>query len=652
MKLLNLNIQLFASASASQTIYSNGSSTYGYDIAVSWEEQSGYDAEKNTTTIKGYASLYGKNVNFSTSTGGTLYFDWYDNKTNTWKNKASKTITATTRGTTYKAEATFSVEHNADGTLKGKARVRWDKTGTNQWIPNDGSKETSEQTLTTIPRATKIGNHSGTIGTNLPITWSRASNSFTHTLVIKFGSKTYTYTGLTTGKDWTPPAELYSQMSGKSGTGSLTLTTYSGSTTIGSAQTATLTLSAVEANVNPIIGTSTFVDTNSAMVGITNGTDVIVANKSLTQINFTFSTRGYAKAKTLLINNVSRTIPTGVVRSNDASITDYAVSVDLGTIKSNSFTISITDTRGYPVNDTPEIDDAKFINYIPLDVSSSFKRIAPTTGEVGMTFNGNFWEGNFGKVTNSLTISYKYKKKDDTTYSNLITLVKDTDYKISNNKYYSGTGSSQDVIELEALFDYKSIYDVQFFVSDAVTTLPTINLVITKGIPIFWWNGEKVVVNGELYVADENGENTSLVPKVKNEYSNSNTETYSCNQVNKMNSYSTTEQRIGTWINGKPLYRKVIEIPVSSITGAGTMISHGVTDLEYALPPKCSWYDTQAYTWRNIPSSYFGSLDWASQVLVRTDGNLYFEIGSSALTRLQTKGRDLFVVMEYTKTTD
>ena len=388
MKLLNLNIQLFASASASQTIYSNGSSTYGYDIAVSWEEQSGYDAEKNTTSIKGYASLYGKNVNFDTSTGGTLYFDWYDNRENTWKNKASLAIKKTARGTTYKAEATFSVEHNADGTLKGKARVRWDKTGTNQWIPNDGSKETSEQTLTTIPRATKIGNHSGTIGTNLPITWSRASSSFTHTLVIKFGSKTYTYTGLTTGKDWTPPAELYSQMSGKSGTGSLTLTTYSGSTTIGSAQTATLTLNAKQADVEPQIGSSTFVDTNSAMVGITNGTDVIVANKSLIQINFTFSTRGYSKAKTLLINNVSRTIPTGVVRSNDASITDYAVSIDLGTIKTNSFTISLTDTREYPANSTPKIDDAKFIDYIPLDIAPMFKRIAPTTGEVGLKFTG------------------------------------------------------------------------------------------------------------------------------------------------------------------------------------------------------------------------------------------------------------------------
>lgn len=46
--------------------------------------------------------------------------------------------------------------------------------------------------------------------------------------------------------------------------------------------------------------------------------------------------------------------------------------------------------------------------------------------------------------------------------------------------------------------------------------------------------------------------------KIMDTYSSSNTDTYSCNQVNKMNSYSTTEQVIGTW-NGKLLYRKKFE---------------------------------------------------------------------------------------------
>lgn len=41
-------------------------------------------------------------------------------------------------------------------------------------------------------------------------------------------------------------------------------------------------------------------------------------------------------------------------------------------------------------------------------------------------------------------------------------------------------------------------------------------------------------------------------------YSTSSRDSYSCNYVNGMNTYSTDEIRIGTWIDGKPIYRKVI----------------------------------------------------------------------------------------------
>lgn len=172
--------------------------------------------------------------------------------------------------------------------------------------------------------------------------------------------------------------------------------------------------------------------------------------------------------------------------------------------------------------------------------------------------------------------------------------------------------------------------------------MPTCEIDVTEGDYL-----EVIVYAATTFIVNSNYANLSFV-RIK-EAGNDTVDNFI---VNDAQEYSTTEQKIGTWINGKPLYRKVISIPVSSITGAGTMIAHGVSKLDLALPPKCSWYDTQAETWRSMPISYFGSLDWASQVLVRTDGNLYFEIGPSALTRLQTKGRDLYVVMEYTKTTD
>lgn len=47
---------------------------------------------------------------------------------------------------------------------------------------------------------------------------------------------------------------------------------------------------------------------------------------------------------------------------------------------------------------------------------------------------------------------------------------------------------------------------------------------------------------------------------INNTYGTSNTEAYSQSYVNNLTTYSTAETRIGTWIDGKPLYRKVVYI--------------------------------------------------------------------------------------------
>ena len=139
--------------------------------------------------------------------------------------------------------------------------------------------------------------------------------------------------------------------------------------------------------------------------------------------------------------------------------------------------------------------------------------------------------------------------------------------------------------------------------------------------------------------------------KIMDTYSPSNTDTYSCNQVNKMNSYSTTEQKIGTWINGKSIYRKVIEVPSSVFTSTYVSYDHNISNLDTVITVKANWYDSQGYCWRSMPSSYHASADWASQILVKS-AQIIFEIGSSAYTRIQTKSEKVAVILEYTKTTD
>jgi hypothetical protein len=50
-----------------------------------------------------------------------------------------------------------------------------------------------------------------------------------------------------------------------------------------------------------------------------------------------------------------------------------------------------------------------------------------------------------------------------------------------------------------------------------------------------------------------------LVGNVLNQKSSSKKDAYSCDYVNKLNTYSEEEQIVGFWIDGKPLYRKVYD---------------------------------------------------------------------------------------------
>lgn len=49
-----------------------------------------------------------------------------------------------------------------------------------------------------------------------------------------------------------------------------------------------------------------------------------------------------------------------------------------------------------------------------------------------------------------------------------------------------------------------------------------------------------------------------LVGSVVNSQSESNKDTYSCDYINGLNTFSTTEQIVGKWIDNKPIYRKVL----------------------------------------------------------------------------------------------
>lgn len=117
-------------------------------------------------------------------------------------------------------------------------------------------------------------------------------------------------------------------------------------------------------------------------------------------------------------------------------------------------------------------------------------------------------------------------------------------------------------------------------------------------------------------VADDLDTNKLDKTSVKNTYSTSATDTYSCNYVNGLETYSTSETRIGTWINDKPIYRIVksfatatsktnnsATISISTLNVDNMINIYGSTSGKFMLLG-----DSQAITWdANNITIYFNN---------------------------------------------
>lgn len=103
------------------------------------------------------------------------------------------------------------------------------------------------------------------------------------------------------------------------------------------------------------------------------------------------------------------------------------------------------------------------------------------------------------------------------------------------------------------------------------------------------------------------------------------------------NKYSTTEEVVGTWIDGKPLYRKVIQ----------TIISDGGIVLSDAncILVRYEWYaPTTGIKLSKLPSPNAGN----AALWQLDNGNIVFNIPGSS----NVNGKLATCILEYTKTTD
>ena len=116
----------------------------------------------------------------------------------------------------------------------------------------------------------------------------------------------------------------------------------------------------------------------------------------------------------------------------------------------------------------------------------------------------------------------------------------------------------------------------------------------------------------------------------------------------KKQEYSTEETKIGTWIDGKPLYRKTIIYTSGFVIGGEKVFTHGIANLDEVVSYKAKYLRSDDTT-QFIPTIHSDMQKWASGIYDFSHTSFTLYVGS--LNNDFTINK-LIITLEYTKTTD
>ena len=362
------------------------------------------------------------------------------------------------------------ISHSADG--KKTIVITFSFDGKlNSYYPNGSINKTIE--LPTIPRTSSVTCADGNIGSATTININRASSTFTHTLTYSFQGLTGTIATKTssTSIGWTIPTSFYAKIpNANSGKGTITCSTYSGNTLIG---TSTCTFNVFVINSNPTIS-GTVEDTNTSAITATGDKNKLIKYISNAKVVVTATARNSATISSVKIVNGSQIKTTATSTIN---------AVDSGT-----FNLSCIDSRGLSAS---AIVTKILVEYIkPVITGVTLTRPSTTSNMINASVQGLCFNGSFGAKTNSFELKWRYKKSTDTSWGNYTTV---TATRNGNNFTFSG--------QLGTDFSYTEAFNFEFVLSDYFMS-NTYSTTVTRGLPIIDIGKDDINVNGEL---NENG---------------------------------------------------------------------------------------------------------------------------------------------------
>lgn len=399
-------------------------------------------------------------------------------------NGTSWTQFSTTSGTTASYTLT-GLSPNTSYNVKVRARKK-----SNQVYGTSGS--TSVKTLggAVVNSVTNVTADAAAVSFVLNVTVYEAS--YTNTVILKNGSTTYlTISGLswskgTANRTVTLTADqrtslLTSMASIKSFTGTFEVTTFNGTTQVGSASSKTATVTTTAANSGPVLSGFTYEDSYSTTYNITGNNQLFIQGYSTLKV-----TPGTATA----YNGASITNYTATCNGVSASnTTGAAISVGKVTKSGNvSVVLTVTDSRGYTASVTKTIS---VLAYAKPKVSAlTLRRTNDIESEMQLSFNGSISPITVSSTQKNalLYVRYQYKLTSDTSYGSYVSILP----SVTQN----GTSYSYSNVELCSL-DSNSSYDFHLQIRDKLNSLTSIDLyyVVPQGTPLLALRKGKVGIN-------------------------------------------------------------------------------------------------------------------------------------------------------------
>lgn len=407
-----------------------------YDVATAMSSVSVTLKLKRTNSYSGNTTP-GSQSTFTVTVGTT-------SKT---VNKASGALTIPPGGSyvTVFTQNFTNIAHNSDGSCSVNIKISGSMPDCGSAGTISISAQSKTVALTRIARLSVLTASNGTLGSAQTLTVTKQDSSYTHTITYQCGSASETICDKSSSTSvlFTPPSALAEQnLTGTSVSITLTITTFSGNTSLGSL-TKTIVCT-IPDGTRPFV-TISVEDVNG--YSTTYGNPVV--GLSALQITLTETTSNGAQIK-------SREISVNGEKYTAVPCTSGI----LKTVGSQSITAAVTDSRGRTGTATRTINVLAYSTPVVTSLTVHRCNSDGTTNDKGeyvkVTFSGSVEPLN---NRNHTTWKVCYKKSTDDTYTEQTVHARSTgNYSVTNETYQfaADTGESYDVY-IELTDDFNTI---------------------------------------------------------------------------------------------------------------------------------------------------------------------------------------------------